>query len=145
MLSRDTGVAPEVYSVSSRLLLSSFLHLSRLPPSLVSKDLKFHSDISSKLQNACVELASVKSAALGRSLPLLINLCDQRVNALLGPLFVEDSNGVLSRSTKVLALWIFCYIRGCLRRSGLYHLWRTFRCSGLRRAGRSGNCGLCLV
>ena len=43
------------------------------------------------------------------------------------------SDGILSRSTKALVLWIFCYTRGCLRWSGLYRQWRTFRCSELRR------------
>ena len=80
-LLRDTGVSSEVYSLSSRLLLSLFLHLSRLPPPLVSRDLTFHNELSSKLRHVCVELASTKSVALGRALPLLMNLSDQSVSA----------------------------------------------------------------
>ena len=79
LLPYDTGVSPEVYSVLSRLLLSLLLHLSRLPPSMVSKDVTFHNDLSSKLQSVCIELASTKSAALGRTLPLLMNLLDKKV------------------------------------------------------------------
>ncbi|KAF9646174.1 hypothetical protein BDM02DRAFT_3100296, partial [Thelephora ganbajun] len=92
LLSRDTGISPEVYSVSSRLLLSLFLHLSRLPPSLISKDLTFHNKLSSKLQNVCIELASTKSAALGRALPLLMNLFEQSVNV---PWDRAESSGIL--------------------------------------------------
>lgn len=79
-LLRDAGISPEVYSLSSRLLLSLFLHLSRIPPPLVSKDLTFHNELSSKLQQVCIELASTKSVALGRALPLLMNLYDQSVS-----------------------------------------------------------------
>jgi len=89
LLLRDTGISPEVYSVSSRLLLSVFLHLSRLPPSLISRDLTLHNELSTKLQNACTELASVKSAALGRTLPLLMNLSDKSVNIPPGDQFGE--------------------------------------------------------
>ena len=106
LLSRDVGVSPEVYSVSSRLLLSLFLHLSRLPPSLVSKDLTFHSELSSKLQNACIELASARSAALGRTLPLLMNLCDQSVRIRQGHPFVEDLTVYFLGQRK---LWYFGY------------------------------------
>jgi hypothetical protein len=97
LLSRDPGISPEVYSVSSRLLLSLFLHLSRLPPSLVSKDLTFHNELSSKLQNACVELASTKSVTLGRTLPLLLNLLDQRVKVVFPIPSGGRSDGAPSR------------------------------------------------
>lgn len=141
MLSRDTGVSPEVYSVSSRLLLSLLLHLSRFPPSLISRDLTFHGEFSTKLQNACIELASVKSAALGRTLPLLINLSDQSVRCS-AHLVCGRSDGAFSRSMEVLAIWIFCCTRGYPHWYDLYHLWRTLRCFGLRRASWNENCGL---
>lgn len=83
LLLMDTGISTEVYSVSSRLLLSLCLHLSRLPPSLVSKDLTFHNELSSKLQTSCLELVSTKYVASGRTLPLLINLLDQKVTCVL--------------------------------------------------------------
>ena len=144
MLSRDPGVFPEVYSVSSRLLLSSFLRISRLPPSLVSKDLTFQSELSFKLQNACIELASAKSVALGRTLPLLTNLVDQSVNTHRGCALEGYLTVFSSRLPKPLVFWTFCYIRGCPRRYGRYHPWRTFHCSELRRVRRRRNYGQCL-
>ena len=145
LLSRDPGISPEVYSVSSRLLLSLFLHLSRLPPSLISKDLTFHSELSSKLQNACVELASTKSVTLGRTLPLLLNLLDQRVKVVFPIPAGGRSDDAPSRLTEILVLWIFYYTQGYLRWSGHYHLWRTFRCSKSRRVRWNGNYGRCLA
>ena len=93
-----------------------------------------------KLQNACIELASTKSAALGRTLPLLMNLSDQSVTVPSGDPFVEGLMArFLYRLTKVLALWIFCCTRGFRLWSGLYCLWRTYRFFELRRASWSGN------
>ena len=86
LLLLDAGISSEVYSVASRLLLSLFLHLSRLPPSVVSKDLTFHDELSSRLQIACIEFASTKPVVSGRTLPLLMNLMDQKVTRRRRPL-----------------------------------------------------------
>ena len=84
-LFRDAGVSSEVCSLSSRLLLSLFLHKASSPPRIQVST--FHGELSSKLQQVCIEVASPKAVVLGRALSSLTNLCDQSVSAHRGRVF----------------------------------------------------------
>ena len=111
-------------------------------PPLGTKALTPHNEFSSKVQRACTELALTESVVLGRALPFFVKLCHQSIGAHgPGVWGISDS---FSRSTRVLALWTFCYTRHRHRWFGRCRLSKMCRCSEPNRARPSRSYEQCL-
>ncbi|OBZ65680.1 hypothetical protein A0H81_14314 [Grifola frondosa] len=68
-----TYLAPPVYSIASRILLSIYISWPNLPPAVLSPDLVMHGKMHLKLQEICSQLASGTTSTLSKSLGLVIN------------------------------------------------------------------------
>ncbi|KAH9939977.1 rRNA processing/ribosome biogenesis-domain-containing protein [Amylocystis lapponica] len=80
LVMQNTPLAPAVYSVASRILLSIQIALPQMSPSLLSPDGALHQALSDKIRVACLELASGTSSEMSKSMGLVMNTIELGFN-----------------------------------------------------------------